>query len=353
MWLLKLPLIAVGILTIGLTACGGKSAEPAAPPPPAVETATVEAASGGNGLTLSGTLERRREMTLSFRIAGVITNLSVDAGDTISSGQVLARIDPAAVDARQQQAEAELERSRRDLRRDQTLFDKGYVSGQRLDDRRSAAKAAQAAYDSAAFDRRWARLTAPAGGVVLERLAQSGEVVQPGQAVLRVADLSSPLVLRVPVADRDLGSIAVGQTVQITVDALPGQMLTGRVVKIGQAADPATGAIQVEVELPGRPDLRSGQTAKAGFGAPTATGDFVRVPAEAILEADGERAFVFRLEAGKVRRTEVFFAGFDGDFARVKGLSPGARVVTAGAGFVSDGETVRVADAAALAGAVK
>lgn len=353
MCVLKLPLIAVGILTVGLTACGGRSAEPAAPPPPAVETAAVEPAGGGGGLTLSGALERRREMTLSFRIAGVITNLSVDAGDPISSGQVLARLDPAAVDARQQQAEAELERSRRDLRRDQVLFDKGYVSGQRIDDRRSAVKAAQAAYDSAAFDRRWARLIAPASGVVLERLAQSGEVVQPGQAVLRIADLTSPLVLRVPVADRDLGAVAVGQSVQVTVDALPGQALSGRVVKIGQAADPATGAIQVEVELPGRPELRSGQTAKASFGAPQATGDFVRVPAEAILEADGDRAFVFRLEGGKVRRTEVAFAGFDGDFARVKGLAPGSRVVTAGAGFVSDGETVRVADAAALAGAVK
>jgi RND family efflux transporter MFP subunit len=271
----------------------------------------------------------------------------------VAAGQVLARIDPSAVNARVTQSESELERARRDLRRDEALFAQGYVSNQRVEDRRSALKAAQAAYDAAAFDGRWSRLVAPAGGVVLERAAQVGEVVQPGQTVVRVADLASPLVLRAGVADRDVSRIVPGQQVTATVDSLPGEVLSGRVVRVGQGADPRTGAVPVEVELPGRPELRSGLTAKVTFPS-AATGDgSVRVPAEAILEANGDKAHVFRLKGDRAVRTPVVFLGFEGDQARLRGLAPGDRVITAGGGFISDGERVRVADPRALAGAVK
>jgi RND family efflux transporter MFP subunit len=337
---------------LALAACGGRDPV-AAPQPPAVETAAAVSDLAGGGLTVTGTLERQREMNLSFRVGGVMTALSVDVGDAVAAGQVLARIDPSAVNARVTQSESELERARRDLRRDEALFAQGYVSNQRVEDRRSALKAAQAAYDAAAFDGRWSRLVAPAGGVVLERAAQVGEVVQPGQTVVRVADLASPLVLRAGVADRDIPRIAPGQTVTATVDSLPGEVLSGRVVRVGQGADPRTGAIPVEVELPGRRELRSGLTAKVTFPA-VATGDSsVRVPAEALLEANGDKAHVFRLKGDRAVRTPVVFLGFEGDDARIRGLAPGERVITAGGGFISDGERVRVADPRALAGAVR
>lgn len=352
------PGLVAGPAAALLASCGPAKAPPAQPAIAVVETVAV-APAAEDGLILSGTLARRREITLSFRLAGVITDMAVDAGDTVAAGQSLARLDPTGIESRKTQAEADLERVRRDLRRDETLFAQGYVSQQRIDDRRSALKAALAAYDSAVFDRRWASLSAPAGGVVLERMAQRGEVVQPGQAVLRIADLTSPLVLRVPVADRDLFRVAAGQRVEITVDGLPGETLIGQVVKIGEAASPRTGAVMVEVETPSRPNLRSGLTAKARFGPPpggaSAQGPsgLLSVPAEAILEAQGDKAFVFRLQGDRVRRVAVRFAGFDGDFARLGGLSPTDQVVTAGAGFVSDGERVRTADAATLAGRVQ
>ncbi|PXA83398.1 hypothetical protein DMC18_24755, partial [Caulobacter sp. D5] len=72
-------------------------------------------------------------------------------------------------------------------------------------------------------------------------------------------------------------------------------------------------------------------------------------PAEALLEASGDKAAVLRLDGTTARRTPVRFGGFDGDDALVAGLPPGSRVITAGAGFVSDGEKVSVVDPRALA----
>lgn len=345
-------LASTALLAATLAGCGDKpkAEAPAAPTP--VEAARVAAPGAAGSVTGAGTLERRREMALSFRIPGVLTAMRVEAGDSLRTGQAIAAIDPAGVDARQQQTAADLERARRDVERDKILFEKGYVSRQRLDDRTSALKAAQAAYDAARFDRRWARLVSPVSGVVLERRAQAGEVVAAGQVVARVADLSSPLVLRLPLATREAARVRLGDTAQVAVDDLNGQTLAGRVTRVGEAADTRTGAILVEIELSAPPPaLRSGQVAHATLqvrAAPGAAAAFTRIPAEAMLEASGQRGFVYRLDHGKARRTAVTFGGFDGDDALVAGLTDGTQVITAGAGFVADGEAVRVVDPAHL-----
>ncbi len=336
---------AVAAISLAATAACGKADKVAqAPPPPSVEAVAVRSPADGSVLVATGPLERRREMTLSFRIPGVITALNVDDGDVVRAGQVLASIDPAGVAAAEVRAGVEVERARRDLARDQTLFEKGFVSGQRLDDRKSALRAAQAGAGAAAFDRRWARLIAPASGVVLQRTAQAGEVVQPGQAVLRIADETSPLTLRAPLADRDVSRVRVGQSASVRIDGLP-TVVPGRVTRVGERAGPQTGAVDVEIELIGTHPLRSGQVATAQITvAASATPGMSRVPAEAILEAKDKQAFVLVVDKDVARRRAVTFGGFDGDDALIAGLPPQARVITAGAGFVGDGEKVQVVD---------
>lgn len=341
--LVRVGVAAAASLAVA-TACS-KAEKPAdALAPASVEAVAVRRPSDGSVLTATGPLERRREMTLSFRIGGVITALNVDDGDVVKAGQVLASLDPAGVAAAQTQADVEVERAQRDLARDQALFDKGFVSSQRLEDRKSALRAAKARSGSAAFDRRWATLVSPASGVVLQRTAQSGEVVQPGQAVLRIADETSPLTLRAPLADRDVTRVRVGQSASVRIDGLPA-VVPGRVSRVGERAGPQTGAVDVEIELLGAHPLRSGQVATADIsvGAAQAT-PMARVPAEAILEANGKQAFVLVVDKNVARRRAVAFGGFDGDDALVSGLPAGTRVITAGAGFVSDGEKIQVVD---------
>ncbi len=338
------------LAVLALTGCGADEAVEEKAPPPAVEIARVAAGAAADIVTATGSLEREREMTLSFRIPGVIRTLTVDDGDPVAAGRVVASIDPTTVDAGARRAAADLDRARRDLARDQQLADKGYVSRQRLDDRKSALDAAQAGYDAAAFDRRWASLVSPVSGVVLARRAQAGEVVQPGQPVVVVADEGSPLVLRVSVPDRDAPRVVQGApaTVRIGADSLPGV-----VSRIGRQVAAGTGVVEVEIRIPARADLRSGLIATAEISATPAGGAasaFARVPAEAILEASNGKAFVFRLDerAKAARRTPVGFGGFSGDDALVSGLPAGSAVITAGAGYLADGQAVSVVDPAIL-----
>lgn len=346
--------ILSAVLAAGLLAgCGREAATPEAVQPTAVQAVRVSAARPTGELQASGRIARRREMELSFRVAGVMTGLAVDAGDRIAAGQVLASLDPTGIAAAEQRAGADLERARRDYARDKALYEKGFVSRQRLDDRASAVKSAEAGYSAAAFDRRWTRLVSPVTGVVLQRVRQSGEVVQPGQMVLRVADEASPLVVLVPAPDRAASRVRIGAPARVRINATTPELL-GRVSRIGEAADVRTGAVQIEVELPAAPELRSGQIATVVLGVETDAAAqpeaMARLPAEAILEAQGRQAAVLVVDpAGSTaRRRVVTFGGFDGDDALVAGLPDGAQVITIGAGFVSDGEKVRVVDPAGL-----
>jgi RND family efflux transporter MFP subunit len=333
-----------------LAACGAEKKPPAPEPPPAVEVAVVRGVSAGGSLSVSGVLERERESALSFRTGGAITALTVDAGDRVSRGQVIATVDPAGVRARLAQAGAELDKARRDQARDKSLADRGFVSQARMQDRGSAVAAASAAYDAVAFDARYSRLVSPVSGPVLERRAQMGEVVQPGQAVVVVADEASPFVVRAPVSDRDVGRLRRGTPAIVRVG---GASLRGRVDSIGARAAAQTGAVEVEVRVPASAALRTGMVVQVELeAAPAAAAGpgYGRVPAEAVLEAQGGKAFVYRMapDGKRAMRTAVSFGGFDGDDALVGGLAPGTRVVTAGAGFIRDGQAVQVIDAASL-----
>ena len=221
---------------------------------------------------------------------------------------------------------------------------RGFLSQKRIDDQLTAVAEARAAHDTAVFEHRWSRLIAPASGVILSRSAQAGEIVQPGQTVVTLADASSRFVLRAPVADRDVARIKVGAETMLLIDGLPGQRLSGRIVRIGEAADPRSAAVMTEIAVPATAGLRSGMIGRAQIVASPQAGASAgraRVPTEAIVEVDGADAVVFRVDRhGIARRTKVKFAGFDGDDALLVGLAAGARLITSGAGDIDDGDRV-------------
>src|SRR5204862_6141968 len=128
-----------------------------------------------------------------------------------------------AVSARSRQGQAELTLAEADDRRAAGLAERGVMSRVQADRQHAQLAAAQAAFASAEFDRRWTRLVSTTDGVVLGRIAQAGEVVQPGQVVLSIADMRSPLVLRASPPDRDAARLKLGAPAQVTLDALPGE----------------------------------------------------------------------------------------------------------------------------------
>lgn len=341
--------IAAVLAATMLAGCSKQAAPPAADVRPVpVRLATVAPAGGDRDLSVSGTVRLKRETALAFNTAGRIATILVREGDSVSAGQVLARLDPTGLDAAQSSAKAEAARAEADYRRLQALFNKGWVTAQRLETARAAALAAEARVKQTGFDVGLAVIRAPARGTVLRRPAEPGQIVAPGATVLIIGEADSGHVLRVPMADADLGRLAVGQLSTVVVPAIGPAPMAARISEIGARGDDGSGTFRVELALPPHPGLKSGMIGKALMRLPSATAaasGTVTVPATAVFSARADEGFVYVHDAaaGVVRLRPVALGGVDDVAVTVTGgLKPGDVVVTSGPDRLRDGTKVFV-----------
>jgi multidrug efflux system membrane fusion protein len=340
---LALPLL----LTAAAVAAGCRSGAETTPAAPATPVRVAQASNGPAFPTVEvhGVIGSRDEMRLAFKVGGVIRRFTVNAGDSVRAGQMLAQIDLAEIDAQLAQARELDTKAARDLERGERLNADQVISLEQLQNLRTQREVAAAQFVAARFNRAHASISAAADGVVLQRLAQEHELVPAGQPVLIVSSAARGYVVRAAVSDRELLQIHIGDPAMVRLDALPGRELSGSVSERGGAADPATGLFPIEVRLvPADVTLASGLVASLRL-QPTATGaSLARIPAGAIVEADGGRASVFVLDGDRARRRDVQIAFLDGDQVALRaGLNPGERVITDGAAFLDEGERVAVA----------
>jgi RND family efflux transporter MFP subunit len=293
-----------------------------------------------------GILAPRDEIRLSFKTGGVVDRISVDAGDAVRKGQLLAVIKRAEVDAAVAQASEAVEKARRGLERGRRLRADEVATEEQVEDLTTAYNVARSNLDAARFNARFARIEAPGDGVVLQRLAEQDELVQPGQPVLVVGSTGAGWIVRTSLADRDAVRANVGDAATVTFDAFPGREFAGRITRVGSSADPTTGTFEVEVEIaPDGVRFARGLVAKVSL-ALTGGGDGkarTMVPIAAIVEADGSSATVFVVDPRDrvARRKQVTVGPIVGDRIVVAdGLAPGEQVITDGAAWLADGEPV-------------
>jgi RND family efflux transporter MFP subunit len=346
--------IVPAVLSVAIIAGCGRAtspettatAESAAP----VRAAPVESVAITNDVRSVGILAPRDEFRLSFKVGGVVDEISVDAGDPVRRGQQLAVIKQAEVGAAVAQAAEAAEKARRDLERGRRLRVDEVATEEQVQDLTTAYNVARSNLEAARFNARFARIEAPADGVVLQRLAEENELVQAGQPVLVVGATGAGWVVRTSLADRDVVRVDVGDPASVTFDAFPGRRFEGRVTRVGSSADPLTGTFEIEVEVaPDGARFARGLVAKVALpiGDGTGAAGQTVVPVSAIVEADGDSATVYVLDAaqGIARRKQVTVGPIVGNrVVVVAGLTAGEQVITDGAAWLTDGRPVRVVD---------
>lgn len=370
-----------------------------------VDVAVARQGSLGPETEYVGTTFPVREISLRSQIEGQLLAVTVDGGDRIERGQVLARIDDslstaavaeaqAEVAARQsevaslqadvnearaqvEQARLELQQAQSDAARLNQLFAQGAVAEQEAELATTAVGTAEQALRSAqqqvqtrsaavvAAQRRVAAqqalvnqeqqrqsftvLTSPVTGSVLERVLEPGDLAQPGSEILRLGDFSQ-IEVRVQVSELELAEVRVGQSAQVRLDAFPEQLLTGTVSQISLAADATARLIPVEVTIP-NVDRRigSGLLARVSFGQPDAQAivvpeTAVEIASEGTQDSEGT---VFVLQRQGEQATVIARSVELGDRANsrveiLSGLEPGEEFVVRSSGALQDGEPVRL-----------
>jgi RND family efflux transporter MFP subunit len=341
-------LLLVLTLTSLLLAACRPAEQPAAKDIARVGTALITAGPAQPAVSTNGFITTREELKLSFKVAGIVRNVAVKEGQAVRAGQQLAVLELTEVDSQVEQARQLADKAARDQVRGTALRADGLISEQDLETLRTQAAVSQATLRSAEFNQKFSTILAPRDGVVLRKLVEDREFVQPGQSVLVIGPREGGYILRAGLSDRDIVRLRLGDPATVTADAFPGRTLQGRISVLPGAADPASGLFQIEVALdPASVQLVSGLSARLQIEPVlAATSTLPYAPIAAVIEADGDRGAVFVLEDGVARRRAVRIAFIAPTAVAIaEGLKVGETVVTDGALYLEDGEKIQAVTA--------
>src|SRR5262249_18368036 len=364
--------LAAGVAaTVLLTGCAKEAAPTKAVTP--VRVSTVSNLDLSSGYRYSANIAANSQVNLAFKSGGYVESIQqrkgadgrirpLESGDTVSQGEVLARVRESEYSDRVKQAAAQLaqaqsaaDHSKEDFTRATRLLASDSMTKSdydivraRHDSDAAALENAKAALAQATTALNDCSIRSPMNGWVLERSVEVGALAGTGTAAFVVADIHLvKAVFGVPDTSVNLAHLGDSQT--ITTSSLSGEF-HGRITSISPSADPKSRVFSVEVTIPNPgTQLKPGMIATLTLGAGAKAAAVAAVPLGAVVhsskKADGFAVFVLEEQGGKsvVRERDVQIGDTVGNMIGVtQGLKIGERVVTLGGTEVKDGDTVQV-----------
>jgi RND family efflux transporter MFP subunit len=351
-------LLAVVVATLSLT--GPSAAWAAAPPAPgsnalAVSVTSPRSEQFARTVVATGSVFAWQEAVIGPEVGGYrVAEVHVDVGDKVRKGQELVRLagemltaEVASKKAAQAQADAQLIIAASNLRRAESLGSSGAVSAserERLQSEQLAAKARLEAADSdltsSQLKLRYTHVVAPDDGVVTSRSVVVGQIAQAGGEMLRLLR-QSRVEWRAEVPEGRMRDIKVGQAVKVTT--ADGTALAGKVRSVAPTVQSGTRTGLVYVDLPKTESARPGMFARGEIE--TSRSAASTLPLASILVRDGYSYVFVVTEAQGVERRRIQTGTVrDGRVEIVAGLKTSDRVVERGAGFLKDGDRIKVVE---------
>lgn len=352
--------IAVVASILGLRARSSPELAPADEAEPialTITVATVQRESWVQAITVSGAVMPWQESVIGAPLSGLrLASIDVDVGDVVGKGQVLARFDDALLRAEVNrlgallsQAEAQALQASRDAQRAENLRASGALSEQSIlasitqaAVAAAAVKSARAELHSKQVELSYTVLRASDDGVISERTATLGAVAESGESLFKLIRRQR-LEWRGEVTAGQLKQIRPGQAVELQ---LPDQTTAAAVIR--QTAPTLSGDSRLALVYA---DIHAGSNARAGMYAAgkigLGTSAALVVPSSSLVVRDG-RSYAFAVaregDIGRVTTRAVKVGRRQGPFVEiVSGLDEGVDIAETGAGFLSDGDRVRIA----------
>ncbi|MEM6723918.1 MAG: efflux RND transporter periplasmic adaptor subunit [Bacteroidota bacterium] len=336
-----------------------------------VQTKSPEQLDFAETVFATGQLSAKEEIKMSFKTGGVVKRILVAEGETVRKGQLLAELNLSEIQAQNQQAnlgvqQAEISISDAELavskaERDYNNLNNLYLDSVAtlnqvkdaklaLDNAKNKLEAAEKNLDFnrknstiSSFNLNYSKIVAPATGIILRKVAESNEVVGPGTPILLFGSADKAQVIRVNLSDRDIVHVNLNDPAVVRFDAYPNQTFEGIVEEIGSIADPYTGTYEVEiaVDAVGK-KLLSGFIGQVEIQTANPV-TLLRIPVDALIEADGNRGEVFIVEEGKAVKTKVeVYKIEDNTLLISKGIRIEDDIIVKGAGYLKNEDPVLI-----------
>lgn len=339
--------ILLAALVGGYLIFGGKTARK----PPAVEVvpaltvtvATPRRVVWPDKVSASGVVAAWQEASIGTQIGGYqLVEVKVNVGDQVRRGQVLARLDPALLRAEETQLLARYEQAKANSQRALALRNSGGISDQEVLAAETDAKAATAVLAAKRLELGYTAVVAPDDGVITARAATLGAVASPGQELFRMIR-QNRLEWRGELTAPQLKAVAAGQKIDLKLP--DGSPASAAVRQIAPAMDAQSRLALAYADIAPGSRARAGMYVSGDIAVGASPG--LAVPAESVVIRDG-RSYVMVLKAGERTPTvsvrPVRPGRRDGGLIEIlDGLAGGERLVASGAGFLNEGDVVRVA----------
>ncbi len=301
-------------------------------------------------VTLPGEIKPYQQATLYAKVAGYLKTITVDKGDQVTEGKLLAEIEVPELIAERSRYRAEVEVAAIDYKRLSESQQKvpDLVVPQTVDDARGKLDVAKANLERTETLLNYARITAPFSGIITKRTVDPGAFIPTATsgsaqnaAIVTLTDLNR-VRLQVAVPELESSLIATDQPVKLTVDGLPGRNFDGKITRFSYSLDDQNKTMLAESELPNpKLELRPGMYAMVKIGIERKE-DALLVPVDALL-VEKSGASVFTVADNKAKKTSVKTGFNDGANAEIlAGIKPDQPVILIGKKPLADGQPVQV-----------
>jgi membrane fusion protein (multidrug efflux system) len=344
-------LIAVGIVGGSIAAwqpgsgasapAAGKARSKAASGPIAVEAATARKATAMTSIRAIGSLTSDESVQISSEIAGRIAEISFEEGETVEAGAVLVRLDDALAKAELADAQARFELASANNQRASQLSRSGNVTEKAIDEATASLAIARAALELQKVRLAKHVIRAPFAGRVGLRRVSPGSYLAVASPIVNL-EKTDRLKVDFKLPEVYLSSLAIGQTVDMTVDAMPGRTFEGTIYAIDPQVDVNGRALRLRAWTP-NPDyaLRPGLFVRIDVRGAQSR-EVIMIPESAVVPKAGE-TFAFRIENGRAVEARIRLGARKGEEVEVlEGLEPDVLVVVAGQQKLRSGSQVEI-----------
>jgi RND family efflux transporter MFP subunit len=334
-----------------------------------VQTGVISTGQISEKIELTGSLRAKELVDVSPRIAGRLVSILVDTGHPVVRGALIAQIEDdeirqqierskaaiAVVDATIAQREAELANARVELERKKQLIEAGVLSRTEMDTLEMRHRVAMSQLELARAQKRQSeaerreldirqsqtRIYSPITGLVAKRHAHPGAMINPGAPVVTVVSVS-PMVIDAKASEGDIARVKAGLPVTVTVDSLPGQSFTGRIMRISPLLDPQTRNGIVEIEIPNPSGAIKGEMFARVALDLGGSRETTLLPRDALVyRGDQPGVYVIESEKAKFIALETGLTQAD-KVEIIKGLKAGDTVITRGSNLLKDGDRIKI-----------